>query len=110
MTNISPSLNQEPIYMTSGLHPSKPKRLLRDDEVEKLPLPRWLIKDIIQERALILLYGEPGCGKSFLAIDWSFCVQSGESWAGRGTTQGDVVYVAAEGAFGLGSRCRAWKS
>ena len=88
---------------------SNEKRLLRDDEIEALPPPRWLIQDIIQERAVVLLYGEPGCGKSFLAVDWSFCVQLGEPWAGRRTTQGDVVYVAAEGAFGLGGRSRAWK-
>jgi hypothetical protein len=52
--------------------------------------------------------GESGKGKSFVAIDWSLCIATGRTWQGHGVRQGRVLYIAAEGAFGLKKRIRAW--
>ena len=43
-----------------------PYRLLTDIEIENLPPPEWLIEDLIPCGALVVLYGEPGIGKTFL--------------------------------------------
>ena len=84
--------------------------LLTDVEVEHLPAPEWLIENIIPVGTLGLLYGPPGVGKSFVGLDWACSVASGREWQGHRVRQGSVVYVAAEGAFGLRQRLRAWKS
>ena len=35
-------------------------RFLDDAEIEKLPDPGWLIKGVLPEQALVVLYGKPG--------------------------------------------------
>lgn len=79
------------------------------DELEKLPPPRWLIPGVLTEGSLAAIYGAPESGKSFLAVDMSMAIASGIDWHGRGVERGAVLYIAAEGAPGLGKRVRAWK-
>lgn len=84
-------------------------KLLDDEAVEKLPPPSFLIDGILVDNSLAFLYGQPGHGKSFLALDWGLSLATGTDWFGRTTVTGDVLYVAAEGADGQGVRLRAWK-
>lgn len=84
-------------------------RLLTADQLATLPPPAWLIDDILNTASLAVLYGKPGSGKSFLALDWAMCVAGGLPWNGRETRQGTVLYIAAEGVGGMGARIRAWK-
>jgi KaiC/GvpD/RAD55 family RecA-like ATPase len=84
-------------------------RLLDDLAVEQLPPPQWLIEDLVVTESLVLLFGEPEIGKTFLALALAMAVATGESWAGRRVKRGTVVYVAAEGAAGIGVRVRAAK-
>jgi hypothetical protein len=69
----------------------------------------WLIKKLLPAQGLALLYGHPGSGKTFLALDFAFHVAMGWDWQGRKVNQGLVVYVAAEGARGLQNRVAAFK-
>ena len=49
----------------------KPRfKLYTIEELEDLPDPDWLINGLIPENSLVELYGEPGAGKSFLALDF----------------------------------------
>lgn len=84
-------------------------RFLSIDEVESLPPPKWLIPGMLTEYSLAAIYGAPESGKSFLAVDMALAVSSGISWHGRNVISGGVLYIAAEGAPGLGKRFRAWK-
>ena len=68
----------------------------------------WLVKGYLEADSLALLYGEPGCAKSFLAIDWACCIATGTDWHGHHTKQGSVFYIAGEGYNGLARRFRAW--
>jgi AAA domain len=86
-----------------------PYRLLTDIEIENLPPPEWLIDALIPRNALVVLYGEPGIGKTFLALDWAMSVAAGRTWLGRTVQQGHVLYLAFEGSAGFGPRLRAWK-
>lgn len=72
------------------------------------PTPPWMIKGILPETGMAMIYGASGSGKSFLAIDLALSIALGEEWCGRKVNQGSVVYVAAEGAGGIRKRFKAY--
>ena len=71
--------------------------------------PQWLVKGLLEESSLALLFGDPGCGKSFLAIDLASSVATGFPFHDRETKQGAVFYIAGEGHGGLRRRFAAWE-
>jgi RecA-family ATPase len=73
-----------------------------------MPPPSWLIDGQLPEGGTTIMYGKPGSGKSFLALDYGICVALGVPWHGLAAKAGRVLYVAAEGAAGLSVRVRAW--
>ena len=77
-------------------------------EIAELPPPEWLIAGLVPEDGLVVLYGEPSVGKSFVALDWGLSVAEGIPWLGHDVRQGKVVYIYAEGARGLRRRSDAW--
>lgn len=97
-----------------GLHdvwPSIPSFQLVDDaEVEFLPPPTWLVDSVLPANSVCLLYGAPGCGKTFVALDLAMHVSSAKPWLGNSVAKGGVLYVLAEGSQGLRQRMRAWKA
>ena len=70
---------------------------------------RPLIKGLLDRNQISVLYGEAGCGKTFLALDMSLRVAAGLEWFGRKVAQGAVVYVAAEVGRGIFNRVAAWR-
>ena len=82
-------------------------RFLDDSEIEKRPDPGWLIKGILLEQALVDMYGTPGHGKSFVALDWALSIQRGEKWLDHAVCQGDVLYILAEGSVRIKERLPA---
>ncbi len=68
----------------------------------------WLIRSYIEEDALAVLYGPPGKGKSFFALDVSCCIATGTPFHGHDVKPGAVFYIAGEGHNGLARRLRAW--
>lgn len=83
-------------------------RLYSTTELLKLPPPEWLIHGIMPARGITGLYGQPGIGKSFLALDFALSVASGTPWQSRQVKKGPVLYIAAEGGSGMGKRSAAW--
>lgn len=71
--------------------------------------PQWTVRKWLPAASLVVLFGEPGCGKSFLAVDWCCCVASGKEWNGNRVKQGAVLYVAGEGHYGLRRRFAVWQ-
>ncbi len=67
----------------------------------------WLVKNILEQGSLNLLFGEPGAGKSLFALDWGFCIAAGLSWNDHQTKHADVVIVAGEGYSGYQRRLKA---
>lgn len=85
-------------------------RILRRDQLADLPQPEPLIDDTLDRRTVSLLAGRNSTGKSFLALDWACCIATGKPWQGRTVHEpGAVLYVAAEGAYGLHQRVSAWE-
>lgn len=68
----------------------------------------WLIDGVLERGVLGMLFGDPGAGKSFLALAWSCAIAGGQNWLGRAVQRGSVVYVAGEGRGGIGRRLEAW--
>jgi KaiC/GvpD/RAD55 family RecA-like ATPase len=71
--------------------------------------PTWIIKGLLPKAELVVLFGESGSGKSFVALDLACAIAQGKSWRGMRTKQGRVVYVAAEGAGGFRNRLSAYQ-
>jgi hypothetical protein len=83
--------------------------LLDLDELEALPPPEWLIHEMIVEDGLTVIYGDPGAGKSFVALDMALRLALGMDWHGTKAKSTGVLYIAGEGARGLGKRVKGWR-
>jgi len=68
----------------------------------------WIIKGVLPNAEVGVIFGEPGSGKTFAALDMAMGVARGENWRNRHVHGGRVVYVAAEGAAGLRKRLLAY--
>lgn len=89
--------------------PALADKLLTRSALRNLPDPEPLIDGAIDQGTVALLYGKWGTGKSFIAFDWGASVGTGRPWQGRDTAKRRVLYVAAEGAYGLKGRTDAWE-
>lgn len=77
--------------------------------LENIKAPEWLIKGVIEKDSLMILYGEPGHGKSFLAMDMAACIAADLSWHSMPVASGAVFYIAGEGQNGIARRFSAWE-
>lgn len=71
--------------------------------------PGWVMKGVIPKAELVVLFGESGSGKSFVALDMVAAIARGIDWRGHRTQQGRVVYIAAEGGGGFRNRLAAYE-
>lgn len=83
-------------------------RFLTIEELGNLPEPKWMIEELFEQDALVLLVGPPGSYKSFLAIDWALSLAVGLPWNDRATVPSRVVYALGEGKASLLKRIQAW--
>ena len=80
--------------------------------MEAQPRLRRLIGDLVPRASLVLMFGPPGCMKSFVAQGMAFSLAAGRrEWCGQPIPErASVVYTAAEGARGMGAnRAPAWR-
>jgi len=111
-SDIAPPDAAEDFDVWDEVEPIEPRarrRFLNVNDLKALPPPRWLVPGLLVEDSVAAIYGAPESGKSFLALDIAMAVAGGVDWHGRRVTDGGVLYVAAEGASGLGKRVRAWE-
>ncbi len=74
-----------------------------------LPPKQWLIDQVFGAGDIGVIYGPPGCGKTFVVIDLIMSACTGRSWAMRFNASRplNVAYCAGEGIGGLPSRFQA---
>ena len=115
---IPPILGDANDYMQGGhdllalLSPPVENWLIPADVFCAQPAPiTWLIQRWLQKRALIMIHGPSGGGKTFVVLDWCLHIAAGlQEWHGHKIRPGEVVYLAGEGHHGLRGRVAAWKS
>ena len=83
--------------------------LLSPADLAALPEPTWLIDGVLPSHGFCVLYGEPGSGKTFVALSIALSVAADHCWCGKHTLGGMVLYVAAEGLYGLKLRVEAYQ-
>ncbi|QDH50412.1 replicative DNA helicase/ DNA primase [Caulobacter phage KcrB] len=74
---------------------------------QRPPTP-WLIKDVLPQADLAVLFGASGSGKTFVALDMAAAVARGVPWRDKRVKKGRVVIIAAEGGGGVGKRIDAY--
>ena len=79
-----------------------------EDFIADFSAPNWVIKGIVEHDSLGMIYGASGAGKSYLALDIAASVATGTVFHDHKTEQGDVIYMAGEGARGIKARLLAW--
>lgn len=85
-------------------------QLLTPAEIKDLPYVPYLVKGLLPAQGVAAIYGEPGSGKSFLAMDLAFSVAAGlHHWFGMKLKRAPVAYIALEGRGGVGKRLKAWE-
>jgi hypothetical protein len=78
-------------------------------DLASIPPPVPLVDGLLDINTLARVVGKSGHGKSFFMIDVAAHVALGMPWQGHEVTQGEVVYMVAEGAAGIQKRVRAWE-
>jgi len=87
--------------------PSNKFTLIRYENILPVLEEEWIIDDLLPSSGLGVIYGPPGCGKSFFALDLMLHAASGTPYGGRTTKKARVVYIASEGQTGFLKRVTA---
>lgn len=69
---------------------------------------RFLVDELLDAGAMSVMYGDSHAGKTFVMLDIALHVASGKPWNGNEVKKAPVVYIAAEGTFGIHARVAAW--
>lgn len=69
----------------------------------------YWIKGLIAAAALVLVFGPPGCGKTFWVLDVAARIATRLQWRGQRVSQGLVVIVAVEAGSSVVVRGVAWR-
>jgi hypothetical protein len=114
---VPPEIGDANDYLLGGgnlsalLNPPQEEWLMAADHFSQKAAPiSWLVKNWLQDNALVMVHGPSGGGKTFVVLDWCMSMAGGlDDWAGNKVKQATVVYLAGEGHAGLRGRIAAWK-
>ncbi len=82
--------------------------LMTAQQLRQIPATPYLVRGVLPAQGLAAIYGEPGSGKSFLALHLAHTVALGiDDWFGFPVQQAPVIYIALEGQGGIGKRISA---
>jgi RecA-family ATPase len=77
--------------------------------IQNIPQVTWIIQDIIPNNGLIIVYGSPGCGKTFVVLDMCMHIINNKKWFGNNiNNSGIIAYLIGEGIYGIKNRLDAW--
>ena len=69
----------------------------------------YLVKGLLANTGLAVIWGPPKCGKSFWAADLGMHIALGWNYRGHKVQQAPVVYIALEGRHGFPARVEAFR-
>lgn len=91
--------------------PQKYDQLYLDaDQLDQLPVADPLIHRVLMRHSYAILRGRDHTFKSFVALDWAWCLATGKPWQGRPVEPTRVLYIVGEGAYGIQQRKVAWEA
>ncbi|MCC8942002.1 AAA family ATPase [Bradyrhizobium sp. Arg68] len=98
-------------FQPAPVAPAAEKRLRFTSfkQIQLSTAPRYLVKGILPNVGLVVVWGPPKCGKSFYVFDMVAHVAAGWEYRGRRVKQRPVVYFALEGQEGFVARVEAFK-
>lgn len=83
-------------------------QLLTFSQLNELPRAQYIVKNLMADGDVGLVYGVSMAGKSFLALDLLWSIANGQDWFGyRIKEKRQVVYFALEGKGGIVKRMAA---
>lgn len=79
--------------------------------IKALPDTKYLVEGIVSENSLLLIFGPPGCGKTFISLGMALSIAAGlpEWWGRKINKHGPVVLLSSEGVADLKLRIMAWE-
>lgn len=93
----------------SGTGSNEALRVYSISELMALPPQTWLVKGVIPQTGMGIVYGDSGSGKTFITIDLALSIARGLSWQACRIKQATgVLYVSAEGGGAMGARLQAY--
>jgi hypothetical protein len=69
----------------------------------------YIIKNVLDRGAMSVVYGESGCGKTFLTLDLALHAALARPWFDCKVKRAAALYIAAEGGFGIERRLKAFR-
>jgi RecA/RadA recombinase len=106
--DVLPELTPE--ELAAAPKPKDPNRfavISAGEFVGRPPMP-WIVKGVLPQAGLAVIYGESGSGKSFLVLDLITSIQRGVDWRGHRVAPCRCVMVVAEGVGGFRQRINAY--
>jgi hypothetical protein len=107
---FDPVLIVEPPVTMESHTSNRGYKIYSREDLRRLPKQQWLVHGVLPLQGTAAIFGAPGTGKSFLALDLAVRISEGiDQWFGVGVKQRDVVYMALEGGGGIRKRIDAWE-
>jgi len=91
--------------LPSSLIKTEASYIARDDFLNE----PWVIEGLLRDNELCMVFGKPGHGKTFYALDMLCHIARGIQYQGHYTESRPVVYIAAEAALGVRKRLAVWR-
>ena len=64
------------------------------DTIKDIPQVTWIIKEFIPNNGLIIIYGSPGCGKTFIVLDICLHIINRKKWFNNEIMKdGIIIYM-----------------
>lgn len=79
------------------------------DDIEPVLSDSYIVKGVLAQEAMSVVYGPSNSGKTFFALDIAYHAAIGAQWRGKRVSQTAVLYLAAEGGRGVANRIAALK-
>lgn len=79
------------------------------DTIKDVPEITWIVQDVIPNNGLIIVYGSPGSGKTFIVLDVCLHIINEMEWFNNKINNtGVIVYLIGEGIYGIKKRLDSW--